>query len=91
MTDKKTVWFPAKENGWGWGKPNTWQGWLVLVLYIATVAVVSLTVDPKVELLKWAVIVSVSTLVLLLVYLWKGDAPNWKWKPIEKDKRKWYK
>ena len=44
--------------------------------------------DPKMELLKSAV--SVSTLILIACYYWKGEAPNWKWKTIEKDKRKWH-
>lgn len=30
-------WFPAKRNGWGWGLPITWQGWTVLIIYIALV------------------------------------------------------
>jgi hypothetical protein len=30
-------WFPAKRVGWGWGFPVTWQGWLVLIAYLALV------------------------------------------------------
>ena len=26
----KQYWFPAKRYGWGWGPPQSWQGWLVL-------------------------------------------------------------
>jgi hypothetical protein len=90
MTNKKkAVWFPAKKNGWGWGRPNTWQGWTVLALYLLTVVIISIVNDPKAELLKWAVSVVISTLILIACYYWKGEAPNWKWKTIEKDKRKW--
>ncbi len=27
-------WFPVKKHGIGWGLPITWQGWLVLLIYI---------------------------------------------------------
>ncbi|MGO2354360.1 MAG: hypothetical protein ACTH58_06460 [Marinomonas foliarum] len=91
MTDKKTVWFPAKDNGWGWGKPTTWQGWIVLVAYFLAVVVVSFRFDPKIELLNWAISVVACTIFLIGMYVWKGEAPNWKWKTIEKDKRKWFK
>jgi hypothetical protein len=91
MTDKKTVWFPAKKNGWGWGKPTAWQGWFVQMLYLFTVGFISFSVDPKIELLKWILLVSISTLILLVVYYVKGDAPSWKWKPIEKEKRRLFK
>jgi len=30
-------WFPAKRHGWGWGLPSAWQGWVVLVSYLALV------------------------------------------------------
>jgi hypothetical protein len=32
--DKK-FWFPAMKYGVGWGFPVTWQGWAVLLAYIA--------------------------------------------------------
>jgi hypothetical protein len=28
-------WFPVKRYGWGWGLPVRWQGWVVLVAYLA--------------------------------------------------------
>ena len=31
---KDTHWFPKKKYGVGWGLPNTWQGWAVLLAYI---------------------------------------------------------
>src|SRR5262249_3661254 len=30
-------WFPAKRYGWGWGPPSAWQGWVVLVAYVALI------------------------------------------------------
>lgn len=31
---KRIFWFRAKEYGWGW-YPATWEGWLVLLVFIA--------------------------------------------------------
>lgn len=31
---KDMPWFPKKKYGTGWGLPNTWQGWIVLLAYI---------------------------------------------------------
>ena len=31
---EKRYWFPAKRYGWGWSFPTTWQGWLVMALYL---------------------------------------------------------
>jgi hypothetical protein len=29
------IWFPAKRYGWGWGLPVAWQGWVVLLAWLA--------------------------------------------------------
>jgi hypothetical protein len=88
MTDKNTAWFPAKENGLGWGRPTAWQGWFVQMFYLFSVGFISFWVDPKVELLEWILLVSVSTSILLAIYYIKGESPNWKWKQIEKSKKR---
>jgi len=35
--NKNKPWFPKKRYGIGWGVPNTWQGWIVLLFYILLV------------------------------------------------------
>ena len=35
---KNQYWFPAKRFGWGWGPPTTWQGWAVLIVWLAAIA-----------------------------------------------------
>jgi hypothetical protein len=30
----KNYWFPVKTYGWGWGCPNCWQGWVVILAYV---------------------------------------------------------
>lgn len=89
--NKKTTWFPAKKNGWGWSKPTAWQGWVVLVIYFAMVGAISVNYDPKMALKEWAIGVGISTLVLLLIYWWKGESPSWTWKRIDKKKNNLFK
>ena len=36
--DPPRYWFPAKTYGWGWGLPRTWEGWVVLGVYLALLA-----------------------------------------------------
>ncbi|WOD08164.1 hypothetical protein [Marinomonas sp. GJ51-6] len=91
MTDKKAVWFPAKKNGFGWSRPTAWQGWFVQMFYLFSVGLISFFVDPKEELSTWLILVSISTVTLLVVYYVKGEAPNWKWKTIDKEKRRLFK
>lgn len=38
------LWFKRKLYGWGW-TPATWQGWLVLGVYVALLVASSLTID----------------------------------------------
>ncbi len=84
MAEKKTIWFPAKENGVGWGKATVWQGWFVQMLYLIALGLISFLVDPKIELVKWLICVSIATLALFVVYYVKGEAPSRNWKRIEK-------
>ncbi len=38
------LWFKRKLYGWGW-TPAAWQGWLVIVVYVALLVAFSLTID----------------------------------------------
>ena len=35
MVSDKQYWFRAKRCCWGWGLPSRWQGWAVLVAFVA--------------------------------------------------------
>lgn len=41
MSDGPAFWFSVKRYGWGWGLPVRWQGWVVLVSYVALVTAAS--------------------------------------------------
>ncbi|TDO99463.1 hypothetical protein [Marinomonas balearica] len=81
------VWFPAKKNGWGWQAPTCWQGRAVLVVYFVFFILLTSLIHPKENLEAWVICTVVLTSIVLGVIRLKGDAPNWKWKKIEKEKR----
>lgn len=81
MPQQKTTdyWFPAKRYGWGWGFPVCWQGWLVMLGYIACiVGSIPLLKQPSGGLI-FAVIVPVATIALVVICWIKGEPPRWRW------------
>ncbi len=78
MPDSSRYWFPAKRYGWGWGLPVTWQGWIILLLFlIAQVALVVSFVPHRVADFTLGTIILVSMLVAICY--WKGEPPSWRW------------
>lgn len=76
-TPKRTIWFPAKTYGWGWGPPVCWQGWVVVAVYLALLAGgASWFLPRKPEFILYAVGLS---LALMGVCWWKGEKPAWRW------------
>ena len=85
-------WFKAKLYGWGW-VPVKWQGWLVLLVYIAVIIVAGLLGGSRVEsgeqFLKWySPLIVISTAVLIWICYKKGEKPRWMWGPPDKYKTK---
>jgi hypothetical protein len=73
MTDQPKYWFPAKRVGWGWGLPTSWQGWLVLALYLVTLLVGATFFPPREHGFASFGVLAVATLCLLAVCLAKGE------------------
>jgi uncharacterized membrane protein YhaH (DUF805 family) len=75
----KDIWFPAKRYGWGWGLPCAWQGWAVLLAWMAAVTAGIVFLDspgPSV----WGFIFLIEMLAMLIVVcLMKGEKPRWRW------------
>ena len=44
--DQSRYWFAAKTYGWGWGLPLTWEGWLVLLVYLVLLPVAVVVFPP---------------------------------------------
>jgi hypothetical protein len=77
-TNKKPVWFPAKRYGWGWGAPCTWQGWVVLAVWLVLLGGAAFLFLPRHQAL-WMVSLAVLTTALIVVCLIKGEKPRWRW------------
>lgn len=75
MDRKGPPWFRVKRYGYGVGLPIAWQGWLVLIAYIAA-AVVSALLLPAFAAL--ALLTFLTPVLLLVVYL-RSDA-DWRWR-----------
>src|SRR3989344_8943214 len=84
-------WFRARLYGWGW-TPATWQGWLILLIYIVAVVLFALTIDenspPQEAVFTFILPVLLLTATLLRICYKKGEKPRWQWGPPDKYKDK---
>ena len=82
MRDKndRDIWFRAKKNGFGWGLPVTWQGWVVLLAYAALVVSAGFAFEKSV-VGKMVFIPTVVVLSALFIFIcWKkGQKPRFRW------------
>ena len=80
MPSDKAYWFPAKRYGWGWGPPQTWQGWVVSLVWIAAVIVglFLLRHNPYQPASSLAFVLLMGG-ILTLICRWKGEPPKWRW------------
>lgn len=79
MSDNRTVWFPAKRYGWGWGAPGAWQGWAVLAAFgilLIGGALLLLPGGGPAVFVAYAVVLG---LVLVAICWMKGEPPRWRW------------
>lgn len=78
------LWFKNKTYGWGW-TPATWEGWLVLAVFIGlfawNVAVFGgWAIAPTNAEVAWYLVrVGLLVTALLLVCYKKGEKPGWHW------------
>lgn len=79
MRTDSRFWFPAKRYGWGWGLPATWQGWVVLGLYAASLAAAAVVFPPSAEMMGFVGAVAILTGLLVAVCWLKGEPPRWRW------------
>jgi hypothetical protein len=80
MTDRSTFWFGVKRYGYGWGLPVRWQGWAVLVAYLALLYGGIYYFKPRGDALSLLVYLIVLTAALVVVIAVKGERPlRWRW------------
>lgn len=76
-------WFKRKLYGWGW-TPATWQGWLILFVFVALIALNAYRIDSASHSASdtiTAFVPQTAILVLVLIGIcWKtGETPRWQW------------
>jgi uncharacterized membrane protein YhaH (DUF805 family) len=77
------LWFRAKEYGWGW-TPATWQGWLLLLVYVVLVSFIFSHFDSSSHsvsdtLLNFVPLTLLLTCILIFICFATGDKPSWRW------------
>ena len=72
-------WFPAKRYGWGWGLPSAWQGWVVLVTYLALVLGGIFYVRVSNGSFVYAIYAAILTVALVAICWRTGERPRWRW------------
>lgn len=80
-------WFKRKVWGWGW-VPATWQGWVVLGLWLTAVMFFALTLDenspPREVMFTFVLPILLLTTTLIGICYKKGEKPRWQWGLPEK-------
>jgi hypothetical protein len=71
-------WFPAKRYGWGWGVPTRWEGWSVLISFVALVALGAFLFPPRTSLPSFLTYVAILSVVLIGICWLKGEPPRWR-------------
>jgi hypothetical protein len=73
----KRYWFGAKRYGSGWGPPITWEGWLVLVLWIAALFLGRRYLVPNNIYAHLVFALAMVGLLWSICYS-KGEPPRWR-------------
>jgi hypothetical protein len=79
MVDAPKYWFPAKRYGWGWGFPRAWQGWVVVVVYVALIGVGFVAIPHSIRPGLFIAYLLILTVLLTAVCWVKGEPPRWRW------------
>lgn len=83
---KPRYWFKARNYGWGWGLPQTWQGWMTYIVFtvIYLLALVffvprSTTTNSQIDLVWLGAIIFIDVFGLLIICFKHGESPEWRW------------
>jgi hypothetical protein len=79
MQSEAKYWFPAKRYGWGWGLPSSWQGWVVIGVFVVLVSVGVSAFPPTRNTGAFVAFVAVLNVLLVAVCWLKGEPPRWRW------------
>lgn len=88
----KTYWFKAKKYGYGW-YPSTWQGWLILALYLGYVLYITMMFEaahlPKDTVsIDFMLQIFLPTALLIYICYRTGEPAKWRWGDEKKKVKK---
>lgn len=78
--DLKTTnyWFKRRRYGWGF-VPVTQQGWLVVIVFLAVVAIDTIITDGTDQNTRFAIILIADFVFFLGTMFLKSPTPHWRW------------
>ena len=76
---EKRYWFPAKRYGWGWGMPATWQGWVVMMVWLIVFVPGSTLLAQRGYWLGFVLFALLMSGSLFAICYVKGEPPRWRW------------
>ena len=75
----KNYWFRAKRYGWGWSLPLTWQGWIIFIMYIGSVAAIIYIFPPEKNMALFIGLIVILSLMFIAICWIKGEPTRWRW------------
>jgi hypothetical protein len=76
--DKPRYWFPAKRYGWGWGPPSTWEGWVVMIVWLVIILSVTPWLSTENPELYYVFLALMFGAIISICWA-KGEPPKWRW------------
>jgi len=81
--NKEGYWFKRKVFGWGW-TPAKWQGWFVLLAFVAFILLSSFDLTSNLEptdkdVTLFIIKTILSAFLLILICYKTGEKPKWQW------------
>lgn len=68
-------WFAVKRTGYGVGLPITWEGWLVLAVYVVFATAGGILLSP----LIFSLMLVLATAIVLYIAYTRSDG-EWRWR-----------
>ena len=77
-------WFGKRRYGYGWGMPQTWQGWVTLVVWMLLVLATTKMLPkdktvPFSKSLPWFGVLMVLISILIVICYKTSGKPQWQW------------
>jgi hypothetical protein len=79
MDSGPRYWFRAKRYGWGWGLPLTWEGWIVITVWLCVLVAVVPSLHAHRHVIDRVVFIVGMVVALFGVCYWKGEPVRWRW------------